>query len=149
MKRFVCVMVSLLALLGCLSAASASQKQDEAKSLVKKAVTYLKKNGKEAAFAEFNKNTGQFAKGEFYIFVYDFKGITAAHGGNQKLVGKNMYDLKDSDGKYLVQDIIKVAKQGGGWSEYKWTNPVTKRIEPKMTYVEAVGDLAIGCGFYK
>jgi len=149
MKRFVCVMISLLALVGCLSVASASQKQEEAKSLVKKAVTYLKKNGKEAAFAEFNKSTGPFVKGEFYIFVYDFKGMTAAHGGNRKLVGKNMYELKDSDGKYLVQDIIKTAKQGGGWSEYKWTNPVTKKIEPKMTYVEAVDDLAIGCGFYK
>ena len=149
MKRFVCVMVSVLALLGCLTAASASQKQEDAKVLVKKAVAFLKKNGNEAAFAEFNKSQGQFTKGELYIFVYDSKGVSLAHGGNQKLIGKNLHDLKDPDGKYLVQDIIKAAKRGGGWSEYKWANPVTKRIEPKVSYVEPVGDLAIGCGFYK
>jgi cytochrome c len=149
MKRFVCVMVAVLALLGCMTAAFASQKQDEAKGLVKKAVTFLKKNGNEKSFAEFNKSSGQFSKGELYIFVFDSKGETVAHGGNQKLIGKNMHDLKDSDGKFFVQDILKTAKQGGGWTEYKWTNPASKKIEAKSTYVEAAGDLAVGCGFYK
>ena len=149
MKRFLCVMVSVMALLGCLTAAFASQKQDEAKGLVKKAAAFLKKNGNEKSFAEFNKNPGQFVKGELYIFVLDSKGDTVAHGGNLKLVGKNMHDLKDSDGKYFIQDSIKTAKQGGGWIEYKWTNPASKKIEQKMSYLEGVGDLTVGCGFYK
>ena len=149
MKRFVCVMVSVMALLGCLTTAFASSKQEEAKGLVKKAVAYLKKNGNEKGFAEFNKNPGPFVKGELYIFAFTPKGETLAHGGNPKLVGKVMYDLKDSDGKYFVQDVLKTAKQGGGWTEYRWTNPTSKKIEPKMSYVEPVGDLTVGCGFYK
>ena len=149
MKRFFGVMVSVAALLGCLTAASASQKQDEAKGLVKKAVAFVKKNGNEKGLAEFNKNPGQFAKGELYIFAFDAKGDTVAHGGNPKLIGKNMLGLKDSEGKFFVQEILKTAKQGGGWTEYKWTNPASKKIELKVTYVEAVGDYTLGCGFYK
>ena len=70
--------------------------------VMKKAVAYLKKNGNEKGFAEFNKNPGPFVKGELYIFAFTPKGETLAHGGNPKLVGKVMYDLKDSDGKYFV-----------------------------------------------
>lgn len=149
MKRFVCVMVSVCALLGCLTAAFASNKHDDAKDLVKKAAVFLHKNGNVKGVAEFNKNPGPFVKGELYIFLFDSKGITLAHGGNPKLVGKDMYNLKDSDGKFFVQDVINTAKKGGGWTEYRWTNPTSKKIEPKMSYVEAVGDLTVGCGFYK
>jgi signal transduction histidine kinase len=129
--------------------ASAASKQDEAKSLVKKAVAYLKENGNDKAFAEFNNPSGKFTKGELYIFVNNAAGAAVAHGGNQKLIGKNMFNLKDSEGKLFIQEIAKVSKQGGGWTEYKWTNPASKKIETKMTYVEPVGDLAVGCGFYK
>lgn len=149
MKRIFGVMVSVVALLGCLTAASGSQKQDEAKGLVKKAVAFVKKNGDEKGLAEFNKNPGPFAKGEFYIFAFDAKGETVAHGGNPKLIGKNMLGLKDSEGRFFVQDILKTAKQGGGWTEYKWTNPASKKIESKVSYVESAGDLTLGCGFYK
>jgi len=149
MRRIVGVMVAVCALLGCLTAAYGSAKQDEAKGLVKKAAAFMKKNGNEKGFAEFNKSPGQFVKGELYIFVLDAKGEVAAHGGNPKMVGKNMYELKDSDGKHFIQDSIKTAKGGGGWTEYKWTNPASKKIELKVTYVEAVGDYTLGCGFYK
>jgi len=143
-------MLAVMAVLGCLTAAAtAASKHDEAKGLVKKAVAFLKKNGNEKGFTEFNNGAGQFTKGELYIFVIDPKGATLAHGGNQKLIGKNMFELKDSDGKHFIQDIIKAGKEGGGWTEYKWTNPTSKKIEPKLTYVEPVGDLAVACGFYK
>jgi signal transduction histidine kinase len=123
---------------------------DEAKALVDKAIVFMKANGKEKAFAEFTNRKGQFTKGDLYIFVIDLNGMTFAHGGNEKLVGKNVIDLKDSDGKFFIKDVIEGAKaKGAGWSDYRWTNPETKTIEKKSTYFKKEGDLVFGCGIYK
>ena len=85
-----------------------------------------------------------------YIFVFDMSGKTLAHGSNPKLLGKNMTDLKDADGKYFVRSFIEVANtKGKGWIDYKWINPVSKAIEQKSSYIEKVGDVLVGCGIYK
>ena len=131
------------------TALAASNPKKDAEGLVKKAVAFFKAHGKEKTFAEINNPKGQFVKGELYIFVNDFNGISLAHGGNQKLIGKNMLGLKDSDGKPFIQEFIKAAKQGGGWVDYKWNNPVTKKIEAKSSYIEPAGDIYFGCGIYK
>jgi signal transduction histidine kinase len=149
MKKFIVVMTAMAVLLGSFGVACAAQKQEEAKALVIKAVAFMKENGNEKAFAEFNNPKGKFVKGDLYIFVNDAKGTTVAHGGNQKLIGKNMLELKDSEGTYFIKDFIKTAKNGGGWTEYKWTNPVSKKIESKRTYVAPSGDMVVGCGYYK
>jgi cytochrome c len=60
--------------------------------------------------------------------------------------------LKDADGKYFMREMVKVAQtKGTGWVDYKWTNPVSKKIEHKSSYVKRVGNenLLIGCGIYK
>ena len=49
----------------------------------------------------------------------------------------------------MSKDFIAVGMQGGGWVEYKWTNPETKKIGPKSTYVEKFDSLIVGCGYYK
>lgn len=122
----------------------------EATTLVKKAADYLKANGKEKAFAEFNNPKGQFIDRDLYIFVFDLNGKTLAHGTNSKLLDKNMIDLKDADGKHFIKEFIEVANtKSKGWVDYKWTNPVSKAIEPKSTYIEKAGDVIIGCGIYK
>ena len=73
-----------------------------------------------------------------------------AHGGNAKMVGKDLIDLKDPDGTEFVKERITIAKtKGSGWQNYKWNNPVTNKIEAKTAYVEKLGDLIVGCGAYK
>ena len=54
---------------------------DEAIALVKRAATYLKENGKDKAYAEFNNPTGQFVVKDLYVFVYNTNGdgINRAH----------------------------------------------------------------------
>lgn len=122
---------------------------EEAKAMVGKAAAFMKANGKEKAFKEFTEGT-QFKKDDLYVFVIDTKGMTLAHGGNPKLVGKDMSGLKDADGKFFIKDMIDAANaKGSGWSDYKWTNPVTKKIDPKSTYFQKVDDVIIGCGIYK
>jgi len=52
------------------------------------------------------------------------------------LIGKNLAELKDAEGKLFVQKMIEVAKkEGKGWVDYQWTNPVTKKLNrnPRMS----------------
>lgn len=125
---------------------------DEASALVKKAAAYLKANGKEKAFAEFNNPKGQFADRDLYVFVYDLKGTSLAigNGNSAKMVGKSLIDMRDTEGKYIIKSFIETANsKGSGWVDYKWPNPVTKAIESKSSYIEKVDDMVVGSGIYK
>jgi signal transduction histidine kinase len=127
---------------------SASQK--EAKALVEKAAAYVKANGKDASLKEFSKAKGQFDKGDLYVFVYDMSATIVAHPKNAKLIGKNLMDVPDTDGKLFRKEIVETAKvKGSGWVDYKHLNPETKKVEAKTTCVLKVGDLVLCCGAYK
>jgi cytochrome c len=122
----------------------------EATALVDKAIAFYKANGKDKAFAEFNNQKGQFVKGDLYIFIWDFTGKVVSHGANEKLIGKDVSQLKDVDGKLFVMEAVELAKaKGSGWVDYKWTNPTSKKVEAKSTYVKKVDDIIFACGIYK
>jgi len=122
----------------------------EAESMVKKAIAFYKANGQDKAFTEVNNTKGQFTKDDLYIFVYDIKGKCVAHGFNQKMIGKELIDLKDADNKFFVKERIEIAKtKGKGWQDYMFTNPTTKKLEHKTAYIEKVDDYIFGCGAYK
>lgn len=122
---------------------------NESIALVKKAVDYIKNNGRDAAFAEFKNPKGAFRDRALYIIVFDMKGTKLADGVNQRMIGGNLMELKDMDGKFIVKEFIEIASgKGKGWVEYKWPNPITEAIEPKVTYIEKFEDLVVGCGFY-
>lgn len=130
----------------------ASQKgtKEEAVAMVEKAAAFLKANGKDKAFPAFNDTKGAFVKHDLYIFVLDWKGNIVSHGANNKLIGQPFIDIKDADGKLFFREIIDVAKtKNTGWVDYKWTNPVTKKVEQKSSYVKNAGDYIIVCGVYK
>jgi signal transduction histidine kinase len=66
------------------------------------------------------------------------------------LIGRNLIDLKDQDGRYLIRELIAVAKgPGHGWVDYKWPNSITNKIEDKSSYVELMGDYLVGVGISK
>jgi cytochrome c len=122
----------------------------EAEALVKKAIVLYKASGRAAAFAEFSTPKGKFVDRDLYIFVYDLNGKCLAHGANQKMIGLDLLEMKDPDGKAYVKERIEIAKtKGKGWQDYKFNNPVSKKIEPKTAYLEKVDDVVIGCGAYK
>ena len=79
------------------------------------------------------------------------EGNNKCHGGNSKLIGKNLLEIKDASGVFIVKSFIDMAKsKGNGWIDYKWPNTVTKAVESKSTYIEKVDDnLLIGVGIYK
>jgi signal transduction histidine kinase len=150
MKRIVgmVVVMSLLLVSGAVAADKGTPA--EAEALVKKAVAFIKANGKDKAFAAFTNKDPLFIDRDLYIFVYDITGKVMAHGQNPKMVGKDLSDLTDPDGKPFVKERIEIAKtKGSGWQDYKFTNPTNKKIEQKRAYVEKYQDLIVGSGAYK
>jgi len=130
-------------------AADPRASKDEAVAFVKKAVDYIKQNGKEKAFAEFSKPKGQFVDRELYIAVLDLNGVMLAHGANPKLIGKSLLEIKDVHGKAFVREQVEVAKtKGSGWVDFEWVNPVSQKMEPRSTYLERTGDYFVLSGVY-
>jgi cytochrome c len=121
----------------------------EAHALVKKAIEFYKKNGRERALAEYNRNPGPFVDRDLYVTVYTLQGDALAHI-NPKIVGKNMLDLRDGNGKYHIRERMEAAAKGtSGWQDFTFFNPVSKKIEPKEMYWEKFDSLVFACGAYK
>jgi methyl-accepting chemotaxis protein len=122
----------------------------EAEALVKKAIAYVKKHGREMAFAEISRKGGMFTNRDLYVFVYDMNGKAVAHGQNAKLIGKDLINAQDPDKKYYVRERVEIArKKGSGWQDYKFVNPNTKAVEDKTAYVERCEDFIVGAGAYR
>lgn len=89
--------------------------------------------------------------GSGYFFITDMDGINIAHGADESIQGTNTYDLQDSQGKYIIRDMIEIAQNdGAGFYEYHWINPGSKVEEQKTVYVMKIAgfDYFIGAGFY-
>jgi cytochrome c len=123
----------------------------EATAMVQKAIAHIKKAGREKAFADFDNKSGPFTDRDLYVVVYDMKGKVLAHGANEKMIGKDVIELRDSDGKYFVKERVEMMKapEAKGWQDYKFMNPVSRQIEPKSMYLQRYEDLIVGCGIYK
>lgn len=138
-----------LALLALVSLAWSETKTDAVK-LVDDAAKQLASQPREAVVAELNKAEGKWVKGELYVFAYDLQGVMVAHPKNAKLVGKNLLEVPDVDGKLFRKEIVELAKtKGSGWVDYKYKNPESGKTEAKTTYLKKVGDLILCCGIYK
>ncbi len=122
----------------------------EATAMVKKGAAYLKANGKDKTYAAISDRQGPFVDRDLYLVVYGLDGTVHAHGANEKMIGKNLIDLKDVDGKAFVKERVELAQaKGSFWQDYKFTNPTSKKIEPKSMYCERIEDAVLCGGIYK
>jgi cytochrome c len=150
MKRLFVSMMVVTVMVVSFGFAFAGSETDEAKKLVEKAVGHYQANGKEKTLKEFNTPNNQFVKGELYVFAYDMTGTIIAHPINQKLVGMNVLETPDVDGRFFRKEIIALAKKSGtGWVDYKYKNAKSGKIEQKTTYLSKAGEIIICCGAYK
>lgn len=123
---------------------------EDAKHWVERAVGFYSASGKRIALTEYTIPNGQFVQDEMYIFVLNPKGTMLAHGVNEKFVGEEFIDIEDYEGKSFIKEILdKANKEGSGWVEYMWSNPVTKEVLSKTVYFEKVDELIICGGVYK
>ena len=131
-------------------AAEGGATESDATSMVKKGVAFIKANGKDKGHAEISNKTGAFVDRDLYLVVYGLDGVVRAHGANEKMIGKNLIDLKDVDGKAFVKERVELGQSKGTfWQDYKFTNPVSKKIEPKSMYCERLDDAVVCGGIYK
>lgn len=85
-----------------------------------------------------------------YFFVYNFDCVNVAHATQKDLVGKDLFEHKDSRGKLDIQALSTTAKKGGGFVDYYWLKPGSKGEFKKLGYVEPIPgtDYFIGTGIY-
>jgi len=151
MKKIFLLVLGILFFAGTAMALDAdSPKAAKAKELVQKAIDFYKAKGLEETVAVVNDTKGQFRDGEYYIFIHTFDGINIARGdGNIKRLGSYVLDDQDSKGKLFVQEMIKTAqKNGSGWVNYMFKNPVSGKVETKHSYVEKIDKGIVGCGYF-
>nr|WP_306650299.1 cache domain-containing protein [Massilia sp. CCM 9206] len=69
--------------------------------------------------------------------MYGTDGVVRAQGANLNMLNRNLMDVKDVDGKQFVRERIELAKKNAPfWQEYKFTNPLSKKSEPKAMYCQ-------------
>lgn len=156
----------LLAFLSFFTVSSWSGEKERVVALVERAAKAIQKDpGGTIAKINMPKNA-EFKDGDLYMFVYDMEGVLLAIGFTEGApkIGKNRLESKDSEGRQVVKELRDIAlKKGKGWLEYKFTNPLNKLAEKKISYVmrvdlepyqsQALGvksrSLWIGSGTYK
>jgi signal transduction histidine kinase len=123
----------------------------EAIAMVKKGISYIKANGKEKGFAAItDRNNKEFHDRDLYLAAHTLDGTCVAHGTNEKMVGKNFIEMKDMDGKEYIKERVSFAQSKQTfWTDYKFNNPVTRKIEPKTAYCERLDDVVVCGGIYK
>ena len=137
-------------LLACAGGAAAQHTAADASAMVRKAVAYMKKNGKDKLLAEASNPKGAFVDQDLYLSVYTLDGKVVAHGTNPKLIGVDVSQLRDANDRYFIKDILSAARTAGaGWVDYKWVDPASKALRDKSVYLEKADDLVLAAGFYK
>jgi signal transduction histidine kinase len=151
MRALAFLLFAALLAAGAPAAAANYGTKAEAVAMVKRVQDEFKKDGAQATFkAVSDKSVKSFHDRDLYPFIYDLSGKCVAHGARPALIGKNLIDLKDQDGKYLIREMVAIAKGSGtGWVDYKWPNPLNNKIEDKSSYIERMGDYFVGVGIYK
>lgn len=121
----------------------------EAEALVVKAVKAVVAD-RATTLKEITAKDKKWVDRDLYAVVYDMNGKCIAHGQNEKQVGKDLMELADADGKEFVKERVALAKSKGKfWQDYKFTDPITKKVLPKSAYCEKAGDVIVCAGIYK
>jgi len=86
-----------------------------------------------------------------YIFIYKNDGTNIMHPIKPQLEGKNLINLQDKSGKYVIAELIKASKNNlHPFVKYLWYQPSTKKIAEKLGYARSVPQWGwmIGSGIY-
>ncbi len=85
-----------------------------------------------------------------YFFVYDLQGRVLMHSRQPELVGRDLWGLRDAQGRPTIQQLIARAQAGGGYVDYEWRKPSSGERAPKLGYVVAMErwNWMLGTGLY-
>lgn len=84
-----------------------------------------------------------------YFWIDDYEGNNIVLLGGDK-EGTNRLDTMDTEGQYIVKDLISIAKDGGGFYNYYFPKPGEEESKPKRAYIASFDEWewAIGTGNY-
>jgi signal transduction histidine kinase len=150
MKRLFTATAVCLALVSANVLANEPTEKD-AIAMAERGAALMKAKGKEEMMKMITAKHPDFVQGELYVDMRDIKtGIVLAHPYNPSIVGKNLTDVPDANGKKYRREIIELgAAKGKGWVDYMYKNPTSGKIEPKTTYILRVDDVVLEAGIYK
>ena len=85
-----------------------------------------------------------------YFFVYDNQGVNLVHPKQPELEGRSLIDLQDQSGNFVIRNLLKQARNGGGFHRYQWQKPSLGGVADKLSYVVQVADWnwMLGTGLY-
>lgn len=142
------VLIAAIGFSPCALAAEPTEK--DAVAMVEKGAAFMKANSKDEMIKRINAKDADYVQGALYLTMRDSKGVILANPVNAAMIGKDLVDVPDADGKLFRREILDLAKsKGKGWVDYKFKNPASGKVEAKTTYVLRVGDIALEAGIYK
>jgi PAS domain S-box-containing protein len=95
----------------------------------------------------------RYNDGRGYFFAGNFDGIEQLFADKPELEGKNLLEMQDTNGKYVIRDMIEIARSEAGeaFYNYTWTKPgVIGKDFPKLAFIQRFKpfDWFIGTGEY-
>lgn len=137
--------------LSCTAALATEPTEKDAIAMAERGAAMVKAKGREEVMKRITAKDPEFVQGALYIDMRDVKtGIVLAHPYNQSIVGKDLTDVPDANGKKYRREIINLAAaKGKGWVDYQYKNPTNGKIEPKTTYILLVDGVVLEAGLYK
>ena len=137
--------------LSCAGALAAEPTEKDAIAMAERGAAMVKAKGKDEVMKRIKAKDPEFVQGSLYIDMRDVKtGIVLAHPYNPSIVGKDLTDVPDANGKKYRREIIELAAaKGKGWVDYQYKNPTSGKIEPKTTYILLVDGVVLEAGIYK
>lgn len=121
----------------------------EAKAMLQKAVAHYQSVGRKQALADFNAKKAPFGDRDLYVVCIGPDHTIIANGGFPQYVGMSADALKDANGKSIGRAGWDAASsKGEAEVRYQWMNPVTHKMEPKITFFAKAGEDVCGVGAY-
>jgi len=87
---------------------------------------------------------------EGFFFVYDYDGTNLVSPRQTEFINRDWSGLSDSEGTPIVDEFIRIARQGAGWHEHLWPKPSTGEEARMVSYVLGLQDWrwAVGTGVF-
>ncbi len=87
---------------------------------------------------------------EGFFFVYDYDGTNLVSPRQTEMINNNWRGLRDSEGTPVVEEFIRLARQGSGYLTHLWPKPTTGEEERMISFVLGFQDWrwAVGTGVF-
>jgi len=128
-----------------------SSKTASTQTLVNRALELVRQPDVDEAFTLLSERGGDYIRGDLSVFVYDETGTRLVNGTQKSQIWKNLINATDQEGKMIINEIITVAVNGGGWVEYQARNVRRKvyvKSVPKKLDNGKYKNYIVGSGYF-